>query len=214
MPSHPQQKLFVALSSAANTPEEFGVLFTKTILRSASDNKITSADSKSLLVPFAVTVTPASSQGFGKTESIECYTSCWKVLGQPVFCVTKCLKIQNPELPHRAHADDQTLKGLVRPGPPLPKPEAVEKSLATSLLRVSSPMEAGIILMNSVLVILSQRADLVGADGSAELTGVVKVSFSAGAHSNGGLTYQCVETCYSVLGHEILCYEQCHAKVE
>jgi hypothetical protein len=85
-----------------------------------------------------------------------------------------------------------------------------------SLLRVDSPMEAGIILMNSVLVILSQRADLVGADGSAELTGVATVSFSE--YSSGTATPPsqkvCVETCYSVLGHNIVCFEQCHAKLE
>jgi hypothetical protein len=217
MPSHRQQKPFAKLASVASTPEEFGVLFMKTILRSASDNKITSADSKSLVVPFAVTVTPALPEGLGKLETVDCYSTCWKVLGQPVFCITKCTTIHPAVSPGRTPPDDQTLRGLVTPGPPLPNPELVEQRLATSLLRVDSSMEVGIILMNSVLVILSQRADLVGADGSAELTGVARVSlpkFSSGPAPADGYTSECVETCFSILGHDIVCIEHCHARVE
>ena len=195
------------------------MLFMKRILRSASDNKITSADGKSLVVPFAVTVTPASAEGLRKPEeTIDCHRNCWSVLGQEVFCITKCTKTYPQVAPGRTPPDDQTLRGLVTPGPPLPNAKLVEQRLATSLLRVDSPMEAGIILMNSVLAILSQHADLVGADGSAQLTGVARVSlrpkFSSGPARTDGLSYQCVETCVSVLGHDILCFQQCHERAE
>jgi hypothetical protein len=155
----------------------------------------------------------------GKLDTVDCYQSCWTVLGQQVFCVNKCTTIHQELSPGRTPPDDQTLRRLVTPGPPLPNPELLEQGLATSLLRVDSPMEVGIILMNSVLVILTQRADLVGADGSAELTGVARVSlpkFSSGPApaDTGSYNYTCVETCYSILGHEIVCYRKCHAVVE
>jgi hypothetical protein len=218
MPSHRQQKPFAKVAFTASTPEEFGVLFMKKILRSASDNKITSADSKSLVVPFAVTVTRPSHEGLGKLDTVDCVQTCWSCLGHQVFCVTKCTTIHQELSPGRTPPGDETLRRLVTPGPPLANPELVEQGLATSLLRVDSPMEVGIILINSVLVILSQRADLVGADGSAELTGVAKVSLpksSAGPASADGGTYNniCVETCYSILGHEIVCYRKCHTVV-
>jgi hypothetical protein len=77
-------------------------------------------------------------------------------------------------------------------------------------------MEAGVVLMNAVLTILADRADLVGADGTAELTGVAKVSIPelAPPEPTDGYTSQCQETCLSRLNHDILCFQVCHGRAE
>ena len=131
MPSHRQQKPFAKVAFTASTPEEFGVLFMKKILRSASDNKITSADSKSLVVPFAVTVTRPSHEGLGKLDTVDCVQTCWSCLGHQVFCVSKCTTIHQELSPGRTPPGDETLRRLVTPGPPLANPELVEQGLAT-----------------------------------------------------------------------------------
>lgn len=131
-----------------------------------------------------------------------------------MFCITKCTTI-HPDVPGHTPPDDRTLMGLVTPGPPLQNPELVEQGLAKSLLRVGTPMEAGFILMNSVLSTLSERADLLGEDGSAELTGIATVSLpNASTAIRPDYTSECVETCIEILGHQVLCFEECHARIE
>ena len=79
------------------------MLFMKKILRSASDTKITSADGKSLVVPFAVTVTRPSHEGLGKLDTVDCVQTCWSCLGHQVFCVSKIYN-HSPGAFARAHA--------------------------------------------------------------------------------------------------------------
>ena len=212
--SHGSAKPYAQLASTLTSAEELGVLFMKSILRSAMAHKITSEDGNSLVVPFAVTVTPASAAGQGPLDTIECHSMCWKVFDQEVICYTRCTTI-HPDAP-TAHTppDDRTLMGLVTPGPPLKNPAPFEQALADSVVRAGTPMEAGIVLMNAVLSSLAKRPDLIGDDGSAQVTGIATVSIPNASTAVSPDYSICVEQCVSILGHNVICLEQCHAVIQ
>ncbi len=209
--------LFANLAYQVDTAEELGILFTKALLKSAGENKLSSADGEGLVVPFAVTVATASNTGPRTADTIECYSSCWKILGHPVICTTKCITTHPDFAPGGAPPDDQTLRGLVTPGPALRNPESIQQALSKALLRTSTPMEAGVILLNSVLTILSERPDLIQADGSAELTGVATVSLAEATSATGrpqGSSSVCVESCVEIFGYQVYCHEVCHSQIQ
>ena len=210
---NPLTKLAYNVDSA----EEFGVLFSKAVLRSASATKITTADGKSLVVPFSISMTAGAPSGPDQSDTIECYSSCWKILGHPVICTTKCTTTHPDFAPGRAPPDDQTLRGLVTPGPSLRSPEVMQQALSKAILRTSTPMEAGVILLSTALTILSERPDLIGADGSAELTGVATVSLAEATSALGrpsGSSSVCVESCVEIFGYQVYCHEVCHAVIQ
>ena len=212
--SHGSATPYAQLASTLTSAEEIGVLFMKSILRSAMAHKITSEDGNSLVVPFAVTVTPASAAGEGPLDTIECHTLCWKIFDQDVICYTRCTTI-HPDAP-TAHAppDDRTLMGLVTPGPPLKNPTPFEQALADSVVRAGTPMEAGIVLVNSVLSSLAKRPDLIGDDGSAQVTGIATVSIPNASTAVSSDYNICVEQCVSILDHNVICFEQCHGVIQ
>jgi hypothetical protein len=214
-----QPEAFAQLASTVGTPEQFGVVFMNDVLRSAIADKITSADGKSLVVPFGVTVTPAPTQtsAAGKLDTVICNTVCWKILGRQVCCYQDCRTIHPAVAPERSPPNDQTLLGLVTPGPSLPNPDLVDQGLLRSLWQAGSSMEAGVVLTNAVYSTLSQRADLIGADGAAQLTGVATISLPQPASSPrpaDGYTSECHEICITILGAQVVCLERCHIAVQ
>ncbi len=212
--SHGSAKPYAQLASTLTSAEELGVLFMKSIMRSAMAHKITSEDGKSLVVPFAVTVAPAAAAGEGPLDTILCSTMCWKVFDQEVLCYTRCTTI-HPETP-AAHKppDDRTLMGLVTPGPPLKNPAPFEQALAGSVVRAGTPMEAGIVLTNAVLSSLAKRPDLIGDDGSAQVTGIATLSMINASTAVSPDYSVCVEQCVSILGHNVICLEHCEAVIQ
>jgi hypothetical protein len=129
----------------------------------------------------------------------------------------KSLTIHPAVAPERSPPNDQTLLGLVTPGPSLPNPDLVDQGLLRSLWQAGSSMEAGVVLTNAVYSTLSQRADLIGADGAAQLTGVATISLPQPASSPrpaDGYTSECHEICITILGAQVVCLERCHIAVQ
>jgi hypothetical protein len=201
----PRDRLASMVSRAnVDSPEQLGVLLTKSVLRSALQYKITSEDGKSLVVPIRISLRPLRRDPATETTVVDCYSECWKVFGANVYCKVTCTSGQNPVF--APPADDELL-AQITPGPPLLNPELVEPRLQRAILTAATSAEVGVLASNAVASAVRDHPELIRDDGSVEITATATVSLPDPTTEVG--VEVCTETCWQILGHNIVCHEVC-----
>jgi hypothetical protein len=200
--------LFSKVTGNIDTPEQLGVVLIKSILRSALESKITSEDGKSLVVPIRISIRAMPGDSAIESPTVDCYTECWKVLGQPVFCRNFCVTHQRFAPP----TNDESLLAQIKPGPPLLNPELVEPGLRGAILTAATTADAGVLACNAVASAVSSNPGMIRDDGSIEITARATVSLPELVTESS--TMDCREMCFSILGHDIFCHEVCHIHLQ
>ena len=132
--------LVSSVAANVDTPEQLGVVLIKSILRSALQYKITSKDGKSLVVPIPISLRPVRRDRDVGVLLTDCYSECWIVLGQQVYCRTVCTTHKKMFAPP---ANDESLLAQIKPGPPLLSPELVEPGLQAAILTATTTADVG-----------------------------------------------------------------------
>jgi hypothetical protein len=198
------QHLLSRSATNVDTPEQFGVALIKSVLRSALQYKITSEDGKSLVVPILITVRPLRRDPVAENVFVDCYSECWIVFGQRVYCKTTCMTGTNPVF---APPADEKLLAQITPGPPLLNPELVEPLLQRAILTAATSADLGVLASNAVASAVRDHPELIREDGSVEIMAKATVSLPDPTTEVG--VEVCTETCWQILGHNIVCHEVC-----
>jgi hypothetical protein len=202
-------KLLGRVAAHVDSTEQLGVVLIKSILRSALQYKITSEDGKSLVVPILISLRPVRPDPATESTTTDCWSECWKVLGQNVYCRTTCVVVDHPTF--GPPASDESLLAQIKPGPQLLNPELVEPVLRAAILTAAASADVGVLASNAVASAVRAQPDLIRDDGSVEITARATVSLP---ELTNAVKTECRTTCISILRHDILCHEVCHSHVE
>jgi hypothetical protein len=178
-------------------------------LRSALEYKITSEDGKSLVVPIRILLRPVRRDPVAENVFVDCYSECWIVFGQRVYCKTTCMTGTNPVF---APPGDEELLAQITPGPPLLNPELVEPRLQGAILTAATSADVGVLASNAVASAVSAHPELIRDDGSVEIMAKATVSLPDPTTEVG--VEVCTTTCISILAHDVLWHEVCTVHLE